>query len=99
MFDRVDGKSRIQMIQWIKNDYRTNRIRFIVEFIAWLLSISCSIIMAVTVPQPPLLLLYPLWISGCFLFSCAAYSRRSFGLLANYLLLISIDVIALVRLL
>ena len=60
MFDRVDGKSRIQMIQWIKNDYRTNRIRFIVEFIAWLLSISCSIIMAVTVPQPPLLLLYPL---------------------------------------
>ena len=87
------------MIQWIKNDYRTNRIRFVAEFIAWLLSISCSIIMAVTVPEPPLLLLYPLWISGCFLFGCAAYSRRSFGLLANYIILTSIDLIALIRLL
>lgn len=87
------------MIEWIVDDYRTNRIRFIAEFIAWLLSISCSLIMAFTVPQPPLLLLYPLWISGCILFGCAAYSRRSFGLMANYILLSSIDLIALIRLL
>jgi hypothetical protein len=87
------------MIEWIVDDYRTNRIRFIGEFIAWLLSISCSLIMAFTVPQPPLLLLYPLWISGCILFGCAAYSRRSFGLMANYILLSSIDLIALIRLL
>jgi hypothetical protein len=87
------------MIQWIKNDFRTNRLRFCAEFIAWLLSISCSVIMAITVPEPPLLLLYPLWIIGCFLFGCAAYSRRSFGLLANYLLLICIDFVALIRIL
>ena len=84
---------------WIKDDYRTHPFRFILELLAWAISIGCSITMAVTVPNPPLLVLYPIWISGCALYSWAAWTRRSFGMLANYLLLTTIDTVGLLRML
>lgn len=82
---------------WIKDDFRSNRFRFIVEFVAWAISIGCSITMAATVPDPPLLLLYPLWICGCAMYAWAAWTRKSFGMLANYVLLTTIDTIGLLR--
>lgn len=87
------------MFNWIKDDYRSNRIRFCVELCAWAISIACAIVMAATVPNPPLMALYPIWIFGCAMYGWAAYSRRSFGMLANYLLLVSIDIVGLVRML
>jgi hypothetical protein len=84
---------------WIKDDWRSNANRFMVECLAWAISIGCSITMALTVPNPPLFLLYPIWITGCGLYAWAAYSRRSFGMLANYMLLVTIDSIGLVRML
>lgn len=84
-------------IQWINDDWKSNRLRFIVEVIAWALSILCSIIMALTVPNPPLMYLYPIWILGCSMYAWAAWNRRSFGMLANYLLLTTIDSIGLIR--
>jgi hypothetical protein len=86
-------------IQWIKDDFKSNRIRFIVELLAWAISIGCSITMAVTVPNPPLLALYPVWITGCALYAWAAWTRQSFGMLANYILLTTIDTIGLIRML
>ena len=82
---------------WIKDDWKSNRIRFCVEVLAWAISIGCSITMALTVPTPPLLILYPIWIAGCAMYAWAAYTRRSFGMLANYLLLVTIDTFGLVR--
>lgn len=82
---------------WIRNDWKSNRIRFCLEVLAWAISIGCSITMALTVPTPPLLALYPVWISGCAIYSWCAYSRGSFGMLANYVLLTSIDTIGLLR--
>jgi hypothetical protein len=87
------------IFNWIKEDWSSNRVRFTLEVVAWALSIGCSIIMAFTVPNPPLLLLYPLWITGCAIYSWCAYSRRSFGMLANYILLTTIDTVGLVRIL
>jgi len=84
---------------WIKNDYDTNRFRFCIELLAWAISIGCSITMAVTVPSPPLLILYPIWITGCALYAWSAWTRKSFGMLANYLLLVSIDFVGLIRML
>ena len=84
---------------WIKDDYRSNRIRFAVELLAWAISIGCSITMALTVPSPPLLALYPMWITGCAMYAWASYTRKSFGMLANYLLLTTIDTIGLIRML
>ena len=86
-------------IEWIKDDFKSHRIRFVVELLAWAISIGCSITMAVTVPTPPLLALYPVWITGCALYAWASWTRKSFGMLANYLLLVSIDSIGLTRML
>ena len=86
-------------LQWIKDDFKSNRIRFAIELLAWAISIGCSITMAVTVPNPPLLALYPVWITGCALYAWAAYTRKSFGMLANYLLLVAIDMFGLIRML
>ena len=85
--------------EWIKDDWRSHPIRFIVELLAWAVSIGCSITMAVTVPNPPLLALYPVWISGCAMYAWAAYTRKSFGMLANYILLTTIDTFGLIRML
>ena len=84
---------------WIRDDYASNRTRFFIELLAWAISIGCSITMALTVPNPPLLALYPVWIAGCALYAWAAYTRKSFGMLANYLLLTTIDTIGLLRML
>ena len=82
---------------WIKDDYKTHPFRFFLEVLAWAISIGCSITMAVTVPNPPLIILYPIWITGCALYAWCAFSRKSFGMLANYLLLVTIDTIGLIR--
>ena len=86
-------------LDWIKSDFSSNPSRFCIELFAWSLSIGCSITMAVTVPNPPLIILYPIWILGCSLYAWAAYSRKSFGMIANYMLLVGIDLVGLVRML
>ena len=87
------------IFNWIRQDYASHRLRFCLEVLAWAISIGCSITMAITVPNPPLLALYPVWITGCAIYAGCAYSRRSFGMLANYILLTTIDTIGLVRML
>ena len=87
----------VSISHWIQNDWNSNPFRFSVELFAWAISIGCSITMAATAPSPPLLALYPIWISGCALYAWAAYTRKSFGMLANYCLLVMIDSIGLIR--
>jgi hypothetical protein len=89
----------LNTFSWIRDDFKSNRIRFAIELLAWAISIGCSITMALTVPNPPLLALYPVWIFGCALYAWAAWTRRSVGMLANYLLLTTIDTVGLVRML
>lgn len=86
-------------LEWIRDDWNSNRFRFVIELLAWAISIGCSITMALTVPTPPLLILYPIWIAGCAMYAWAAHTRKSFGMLANYLLLVTIDTIGLIRML
>lgn len=82
---------------WIVNDYRANKSRFILETLAWAMSIGCSLTMTLTMPHPPFALIYPFWILGCLMYAWCAYSRRSFGMLANYLLLTLIDIVGFIR--
>ena len=89
----------VNTFAWIRDDWRSNRFRFVVELTAWAISIGCSITMAATVPNPPLLALYPVWISGCAMYAWASYTRKSFGMLANYILLTTIDSVGLIRML
>jgi hypothetical protein len=53
------------VFKWINDDYKSDRLRFTFEVIAWAISVGCSITMALTVPNPPLLTMYPIWITGC----------------------------------
>jgi hypothetical protein len=87
------------IFSWIRDDYRTNSFRFFIELLAWAISIGCSITMAATVPHPPLVILYPIWIAGCSMYAWAAWTRKSFGMLANYMLLVTIDSVGLARML
>jgi hypothetical protein len=89
----------VDIFKWAKRDYEEWPLRFFVEILAWAISIGCSITMALTVPTPPLLLLYPIWIAGCAMYGWASYTRGSFGMVANYLLLVSIDFIGLINML
>ncbi len=89
----------IGIFDWVRDDYKSHRVRFCLEVLAWAISIGCSVTMALTVPTPPLLALYPVWITGCAIYAWCAYSRGSFGMLANYILLTTIDTIGLIRML
>ena len=93
MIDNLIGPT----IQWIKDDWKSNRIRFCLESIAWVLSVGCALTMALTVPNPPLKFLYIPWVTSTLLYAGCAYSRSSFGMLGNYFLLFVIDFTALVR--
>jgi len=86
-------------LEWIKDDWSSNKFRFFIELLAWAISIGCSIAMALTVPNPPLIILYPIWIAGCAMYAWASWTRKSFGMLANYILLVSIDTVGLIRML
>ena len=84
---------------WAKQDFRAWPLRFILEISAWFMSIGCAVTMAVTLPNPPFIVLYPIFITQCAIFGWAAWTRRSTGMVANYLLLVSIDIVGLIRLL
>ena len=85
--------------RWICEDYHSWPLRFAAEVTAWMISVGCSVVMAITIPHPPFLILYPLFIAGCGMMAWAAWTRRSFGMLANYVLLVTIDTVGLARLL
>ena len=87
----------VSTLNWIKKDYSSHPFRFVIEFLAWLITIGCSIVMAITVPNPPLFELYIVWIFGCILYTWAAFTRGSFGMLANYIALTLIDSFGLYR--
>jgi hypothetical protein len=84
--------------EWAKRDYQEWPLRFVLEITAWFLSICCTIWMGATLPNPPFLILYPLFIVQCAIFGWAAWTRRSTGMVANYLLIVTIDIVALIRL-
>lgn len=87
----------VNITEWIKDDYCSHPFRFVAEIAAWIMSIGANIMFAFTVPNVPFLLYLTITIAGCAIYSWAAYSRRSFGMLANYLLLTAIDSVALTR--
>ena len=88
----------IAVRDYVVDDWRESPVRCVLEITAWLLSIVCSVTMALTLPNPPFLILYPLFITQCAIFAWACKTRGSTGLLANYRLLVTIDTIALIRL-
>jgi hypothetical protein len=88
----------ISVHRWAKRDFHSWPTRFTLEISAWFMSIGCAVTMAATLPHPPFLILYPIFIIQCVIFGWSAWTRKSTGLVANYLLLVTIDLIGLARL-
>ena len=83
--------------EYIKEDWKSNRVRFCAEVFAWTCSVVSAIIFAATVPDIPVVPLYGIFISGCCASAWACWTRRSFGLMANSVFLVTIDGIGLIR--
>lgn len=92
-------KAITDVYRFAEKDYRSWPFRFVVEVLAWVISIGLAIFMAITLPNSPWVPMYVLWISGHIMYLWAAWTRGSFGMLANYLLLTAIDSVALIRIL
>lgn len=88
----------VDSYNWAKRDYAQWPTRFVLEITAWIMSIVCAVWMGLTLPNPPFLILYPLFIVQCAVFGWASWTRRSTGMVANYALLVTIDLLALIRL-
>jgi hypothetical protein len=88
----------VSIRDYVRQDWQENPARCVLEIIAWVMSIGCAVAMGVTLPNPPFLVLYPIFIAQCAIFAWAAKTRGSTGMLANYLLLVAIDTVALIRL-
>lgn len=85
-------------LAWIEQDYRERPLRFVLELAAWVMSISCTVWMGATLPNPPFWILYPLFMVQCTIFGWAAWTRGSTGMVANYALITTIDLVAYARL-
>ncbi len=88
----------VSVYDWARRDFKEWPVRFVLEIAAWFMSIGTAVVMAATLPNPPFLILYPIFIIQCLIFCWAAWTRRSTGMVANYLLLVTIDSIGLIRL-
>jgi hypothetical protein len=83
---------------WAKGDFKEWPTRFILEITAWFMSLGCSLALAAGATDPLFIWLYPIFIIQCAIFGWAAWTRKSTGMVANYILLVTIDLIGYIRL-
>jgi hypothetical protein len=93
------NKMMKETYEWAKNDYLSHRLRFCLEMFAWFVGFCCCVTMALTVPNPPLIKIYPLWILCCVIYAWSAWTRNSLGIMVNSILVATVDLFGLTRLL
>jgi hypothetical protein len=86
------------IIKWAIHDFNEWPTRFVLEITAWFMSLGCSLTLAAGATDPLFIWLYPIFITQCAIFGWAAWTRKSTGMVANYILLVTIDLIGYVRL-
>ena len=84
---------------YVREDFCAYPFRFCLELLGWIISLGCSLTYAITVPNVPFIQLYFAFIIGCLIMAWCAYTRGSFGILGNYLILSIIDSAGLIKLL
>ena len=90
---------RASAVEYVRTDFRAYPLRFCLELLGWAISLGCSLTYAITVPHLPFIPLYMAFITGCLIMAWCAYTRGSFGILGNYLILSIIDSAGLIKLL
>jgi hypothetical protein len=82
---------------WVRRDAQQNPVRFACEVLGMLITLSASLILALTTPLPPMLLLYGLWNCANVLLLYISYSRGSLGLTVLFSGFLVVDLIGLWR--
>jgi hypothetical protein len=85
-------------VKFVQDDWSSNPLRLVLETINWLANLAVALIFAVTVPDVPLKLVYPIFLAALVISIYSAVSRESFGLLMTSITIFIIDVIAYIKL-
>lgn len=86
-------------VNFIREDWHSHPVRLILETINWLLNLAVALTFTLTVPNVPLLLVYPLFFAALSISIYSAISRGSFGLLMTSITIFVIDFIGYIKLL
>ena len=84
---------------WIARDYREHPVRCVVEILGWSMSVGANIMFMLTVPAVPFVWFLSLTVSSSAIFAWALWTRNSLGGLANYAFLVTVDTVALIKIL
>jgi hypothetical protein len=86
-------------LQFLQADWKSNPLRLTLETVNWALNLAIALIFAITIPDVPLLIVYPIFFAALSISIYSAISRGSFGLLITSITLYIIDIIGFIRLL
>jgi len=90
---------RQHLFRFLKDDFRNNRKRFFAETIGLIFGLGATTVLALTMPNPNLLVAYLMWEVSAVCLIYGALSRGSSGLLLLYSCYFIIDGFGLARLL
>ena len=85
-------------IDWIKEDWASNHIRCVLEIVAWFMSVGANVMFMWTVPAVPFLAYLTLTVTSSAIFAWSLWTRGSLGGLANYGFIVTVDTVALLKL-
>ena len=91
---RIGRKSTLE---WIKEDYSSNPIRFCCEVIGMISNLIASLILMWYSPNPPMFWAYIFFLLASVLLMSAAFSRKSFGFTIMYIVYLGIDGIGFLK--
>jgi hypothetical protein len=84
---------------FIRHDWHSHPVRLILETVNWALNFVIAMLFTLTVPDVPLLIIYPLFFTALIISMYSAASRGSFGLLMTSVTIFLIDLVGYYRLL
>jgi hypothetical protein len=86
-------------VNFIQKDWNSHPVRLMLETVNWALNFVIAMTFTLTVPNVPLLIVYPLFFTALSISIYSAISRGSFGLLITSLTIFIIDLVGYYRLL
>ena len=91
---RIGRKSTLE---WIKEDYKNNPVRFCAEVIGMISNLTASMILMWNSQNQPMFIAYIFFLIATVFLIYGAWSRRSFGFTVMYLIYLGIDGIGFVK--
>jgi hypothetical protein len=85
------------LLDYIRQDWQSNPVRFTVEALCWFNNLGIALLVNLTVPDLPYMWLYPMWISCSAAYAWCAYTRKSSGMMATFIMFAVIDSLGFIK--